>query len=604
MRPPLTARALHILRHALLWTVGPAVLILRGRPAELTVPTRCGGALDLLVITAARGWPDLRVGTILAVLQIGALCVALACFSELAARATGHVAAALSITIALGVSQLFPNVLALPCEAAAFAACGICALAAAGPLGRSRSRPGRTTIGCCLALALAASMVPAWSLACAVAAGVLVWRELASVQRQRRIAAAFAAAAILLVLGSFVLRAVDLTQPGGSAWFACVLPGAANLAALQALMTSGAVGSIVLALAALGLWQAAFKWGVKRAALALALLALAVLPGAEGSWRPAVVLAPMLLVVWWAAAVGLWDLIQIMGSGRLVLFAAAAAMVALPVLQWTIARADERDNLVRPLGHADAFARQIRLTLNLVPPGSALVEEDASIDLLLRAVEFGHRTAKPVEIVARNRDAVLAALQKGESVYAFPLGQRELALRGFAFEPVLDPRPTAGAVRGVAKITATRACVDVGPEWVDLSAVGASGRIALSAASEGAEGPIVAYFNGSSAATPYPDGWPPRTRRGFSVRVFARDTSADAARFDAEMDANDLQGHPAFGSPFVVKLQMFRTPLAPRALAVVLGEPRTSGVGRLTANYEGALPLTICDAPDVSVSEF
>ena len=225
------------------------------------------------------------------------------------------------------------------------------------------------------------------------------------------------------------------------------------------------------------------------------------------------------------------------------------------------------------------------------------------MDLLLRAALINRRGTNRVTVIPSTRADVLAALQTSR-VYAFPSAQRDLNVRGFVIESLADPRRPDKQLRGLARVTGTRPCAELGRTWVDLAGVGASGRVALSAASELAEGPVVVYFSGATAYTPGPDGWPPRAQRGFDLRMFGRRTAEESARLDAEAKEAGLQGHPVFASPFVARLTLYRTPHAPLALPIVLGPPRARGVGRLVADYAGALPLTICDTPNTQIATF
>ena len=204
-------------------------------------------------------------------------------------------------------------------------------------------------------------------------------------------------------------------------------------------------------------------------------------------------------------------------------------------------------------------------------------------------------------IVPLVRKDVAAALH-ATRVYTFPLGQRELSLRGFVIDAITDV-PGADA-RGIAVVSATRPCVELGKGAVDLDGIGAHGRVALVADEDAAVGPVVIYFGGETGYTPGPDGWPPRAMPGFALRMFDRNTEANSALMDAEAAAAGLGRHPVFRAPFVARLTLFRAPRAPLALPVVLGPPRSQGAGQLTAERADALPLTLCDAPALSVSEF
>ncbi len=402
-----------------------------------------------------------------------------------------------------------------------------------------------------------------------------------------------------------ILRATQLVAlDRGMSWSACVLPaGAIAARASESASVLATIGPVVLALSALGFWVTTLATGAKRTALVAALVALAIVPAAPGAWRPAAVLAPLLFAIWWLAAIGLRDLVRLIGTGSGALLGVKTVALLLPLLQWTMVRAQERADFIRPLTHERASLREVRSSLNLLPPGSRLVEEDASVDLLLRAVLISRRGTIPVTIISPARSSVLAALQTSP-VYAFPSAQRDLTVRGFVIEPVADPGRPGKQLRGLARVTGTRACAELTRTWIDLAGVGASGRVALSAASDLAEGPVVVYFSGTTSYTPGPDGWPPRAQRGFDLRMFGRRSTEESARLDDEAKEAGLQGHPVFASPFVARLTLYRTPQAPLALPIVLGPPRAQGVGRLVADYPGALPLTICDAPHAQIAQF
>ena len=219
------------------------------------------------------------------------------------------------------------------------------------------------------------------------------------------------------------------------------------------------------------------------------------------------------------------------------------------------------------LGHDRASLAQMRRLLNLVPSGSTLVEEDASTDLLLRAaLSGGRRPAKALAIAPLARKDVVDALTAGR-VFAFPTGQRELGLRGFVIEAMTDV-PGAEA-RGMAVISATRACVELGKTWTDLSRIGRTveWRSSPIPTSPGVRPSI--YFSGTNDYTPGPDGWPPRTMPGFDLRMFDCGSPANAALMGAEAADAGLRDHPLFASPYIARLTLFRTPHAPLALPIV-----------------------------------
>src|SRR5207245_7963750 len=104
--------------------------------------------------------------------------------------------------------------------------------------------------------------------------------------------------------------------------------------------------------------------------------------------------------------------------------------------------------------------RQMTAMLNLVSQDARFVEEDSTVDVLLRASVFGgRRRSKPFTVVAAQPDAIAHALVGG-SVYAFPRRQEDLSLRGFVIEPltaaVLRRDEGRQAIRGLAATPAHR----------------------------------------------------------------------------------------------------------------------------------------------------
>jgi hypothetical protein len=189
-------------------------------------------------------------------------------------------------------------------------------------------------------------------------------------------------------------------------------------------------------------------------------------------------------------------------------------------------------------------------------------------------------------------------------VFAFPSGRDALSLRGFVLDAVPDLTQAGRRVPWLAVVTGTRACAELNTSWVDLAGIVGSGRVALSALSDAARGPVRVYLSGMDGYTPGTDGWPTRVVRGFDLRMFSRETAEDAARLDAEAAAYGLQDSPVFMFPFVARLTLHRTPGAPLALPIALGPSRSQAVGRLFANTEHSPPLTLCDAPNVSSAGF
>jgi hypothetical protein len=294
-----------------------------------------------------------------------------------------------------------------------------------------------------------------------------------------------------------------------------------------------------------------------------------------------------------------------MGRGALARLAAALLLLLVPALAASRRGTEERDDRVGPRGHERQTLRGMTRVLNLVPQAT-FVEEDATVDVLLRAANFGtRRRAKPITVVPPTAEAVGRALSS-QPVYAFPWRQDDLSLRGFVVEPFATgggATDSAHSLEGVAAITGRRRCQAVEPAWADFS--GASDRIALSADSLAARGPAVILLGGKTAGAPQPDGWSPRTLRGFGFFTFDQLTPAGTERLTAEARATGLPtNHPLLDQPFVVRLNLHRTPRAPLALAVILGGAFPVGATRLDPNAANVGHLTVCDAPAIAVSSF
>ena len=553
------ARALAVGRRVAPWVVGPAVLLLRRDAVELAPPTACPGVLELISVGIVRLQPGLRVGLVFDLLRAVIVTGALAAFAAIVWRETTNLAVAIAAAAAIGLSPLFPPALAPPWEAAAFgiSAIGVW-LAGSVPEGLGRRSVARRSIAV-VVLVAAAVLVPAWLLAGTT-----------------------------------------------GAQSACALPQGSGQRVADAV---GAVpfwlGPAALGLAAFGAFVELSR-SLRPTAAAIAMVAIAslVLLSALHLSAP-VALAPAVVVLWRLAASGLNDVVQSMGRGVVGRVGAALMLLLLPALAASRRGTEERDDWVRSRGHEHQTLRGMTRLLNLVP-NATFVEEDATVDVLLRAASFGgRRRAKPITVITPTADAVAHAVAS-QTVYAFPWRQDEFSLRGFvvdALSPLQGGVDRGHALEGVAAITGRRRCQAIEPAWADFN--GASDRIALSADSLAARGPAVILLGGQTAGDPQPDGWSPRTVRGFGFFRFDQLTSAGTERLIAEARATGLPAnHPLLDQPFVLRLNLHRTPRAPLALPVVLGGSFPVGAARLAPDAANVGHLTVCDAPAIAVSSF
>ncbi len=597
-------RVRSIARRAVPWLVGPAALVIRGPAGELASAGACPGLLELSSIAALRLNPELAVGPLLAVLHAAVIVGALAAFVVLVERRIRHIACAAATGLAVGLSPLFAGTLTLPTEAAAFGVCAAAGLLAASRF-TDRRRPCSATFwlgaGLCLAGALT---VPPW--AAVAAAGVVAVTIVAWPLGGQRWVAALAAAGVLVTL---VVGALNLSRPGlltaSPSWpalRACLTPRpslAPSLAAAASILWW--LGPFALGLAALGAVVAGergrWRSGAAGGAAGLACLVLA----ASARLAAPVAIAPLAVLLWWCAGVGLERLVAAIGRGPMRYAAAALVLVLLPALETSRRLNEERDDGVPPRGHGTQTLHAMTSLLNRVSADAAFVDEDATVDLLQRAAVFaGHRKGKPFTVIPSDPAAVAQALAGG-AVYAFPRRQFDLSLRGFVVAPLPAAGPGLDAIDGIAAVTATRPCRTVGAAWADVT--GASGRIGFSTDAEEMRGPVTMYLGGASAGQPGPDAWPPRTIRGFRFFTFDQPSGAASVRLRAEArDVGLPSDHPVLAEPFVLRLTVHRTPRAPLALAVTLNAPLPIGAARVEPGGVGAGHLRICDAPVVAIS--
>jgi hypothetical protein len=579
--------------------------------------------LELTAIASVRLDPDLGIGTVFVVLRAAAIVVGLAVFVELVFRRTRHMTLAAATGLAVGLSPLFPSTLSPPWEAAAFAVCAAGALlfGARGAVSwRMRSPLAFAFASLCLLLA-AALLVPPWlviatagvfvTIAVAVPHGAF-WQNGSRLGPWGQWVAGGVSAAGFAVLAIAIL---SLSQPGVlaglSSWRAlasCTLPWPSPARALASASNLGwALGPFALSLAALGLFAEAPHVGWWRCALAAGVWILCLGLAAGAGLSPHVALAPSAVGLWWLAGSGLRELTLVTAIGRtpILRFVSAVIFVLLPVLEASRFAAEERDDWVRPQGHEKTTLRQMRAVVSQVSASAVVVEEDSTIDVLLRASVAGRRrTSRSLTIVPPRSEVVKRAIESG-AVYAFPRQQENLSQRGFAIEPfavtVFNRDNVAEKIGGVASIVATRRCEDIGNGWVDLAGAGTQGRISMAADSETARGPVTMYLGGSMAARPVPDGWPERTTRGFRFGLFdQREGRSDRLVSDARALGLTTE-HAVLAEPFVVRLALHRTPRAPLVLAVALGASFPFGVAKLEHDSADGGHLTVCSAPAIEI---
>jgi hypothetical protein len=615
---PSSDRTITLGHRVLPWAVGAAVLILRGRSLELVPPSPCPGVLELVSIAAVTTWPDLTTGALFGTLHAVTLVIGVAAFVALAARATSNICVAAATGLAVGLGPFFPATLAPPWEAAAFAVC------AAGGLVMTRrpDRPARQSCSFALRVSglalLAALIVPPWTALAAMVAGVILAPALPWSGRAGRGLAAFLWAAGIALLVLAVLNWVRPDALSGSlAWRspeACVVPWPTappvSRGADIVRVFGWIVGPLALALAVLGA-AAQVRPAGRRRAVTIAVIGLACLAlTATGATDPRITLAPWVVGLWWFVAAGLRKTLDVAGRGTAARVVGVFLLLLLPTLEGVRRAADDRDNEVRPHGHENATLRQVDAMLDIVPAGAAFAEEDASLDVLLRGSALtGRYASKGIKVVPLRFETIGFARRTGP-VYAFPRGRKDLEDRGFITEPVPVRRRRGNDVReridGLSIIVGTRRCRMAQNGWVDVGDALVNGRITLVAGSEAARGPVVLYLGGSTAAVPpSPDGWPTMAAPGFVIATFDQRTSSGTSALAADARSFGLPlEHPVLAAPFVVRMELGRTPRAPFALPVLLGASYQVGVTKLERDGMRTGDIMVCDAPPIGIASF
>jgi hypothetical protein len=604
---PAVNRALAAGANALPWLIGPAVMILRSRPVELAPPASCPGLLELFAAVAFRAGPDLAAGLVFAALNVVCVTVALALFVLLARRAHIRTSVAVSAALAIGLGPLFPPVLAPPSAATAFAVCDVVALLtlvmldSGGAAGRFRTAAALSVLAGLLVPSWIVGLAVLWGAAVLVAGRATVTAWFTAIAGAGAVAASAAAVWTMLPLNA--LNRDSIRQRLG----ACVIPSVSTARISEiAAAAASSLGPFALALALLGAFAVLRARPARRRLLPVvaALGSLVVL--SSRSMPVGLLLAPCAAGLWFLAASGLDDMLQ--PGARSARLGGAILLAALPVLQVSRFRAEERDDQVRPSGHERATLRQLTAFLNNVPSGAVFVEEDATFDTLWRAVFFaGRRPSRRFTVVPRDPARVRQALA-GQPVFAFSGAWAYLTIRGFSAEAYpVAVRVGRGLVKtgGMAAITGWSPCAVVADRWVDLRGGIPSGRFSIVADSEQAHGPISVILGGVTAVDPRPDGWPLRTTRGFHARLF--DMRSSEASAQLRQQARELrlpESDPALASSIVVHLELHRTPKAPLALAITLGAPFPVGAIKRQPTPNDGGTLTVCDIGTAGVTPF
>jgi hypothetical protein len=243
--------------------------------------------------------------------------------------------------------------------------------------------------------------------------------------------------------------------------------------------------------------------------------------------------------------------------------------------------------------------RRFQAITGAMPLGAALVDEDATTAVLVRAGEPERRAGgKTLVLVPRDAGGWLSAGVDPAAVFALPLAQAHLADRGAVFEPVRTGGAAGPAGLGLAHVSAILPCAGVGPAWSDVTTAFTRNRAAFVAPERAARGPMVIFLASDRPFDVVASGWPVRARRGFHLRRFDREQSRDPAGLAEEAAAEGFDAG-AFGAHrHAARLIVFRIPEAPQALAFEVTAPIAWARARLEPAAGGG-QVSLCPSAEI-----
>lgn len=560
---------------------GAAVWLTPSVPLPLAPPVRCPGALELLAVGFARLAPDAPLGLVVSWSNLLLAAGGVAAVIWLLAGRLGRGPAVVAVGLAaVGLPLLAPRVAVL--DAATF----IAAVATFAAL--THPRPTRRTRRCAvLGLVASAACTPALSVILLPIAAWLGLRDRGDAFRGRSPETlAVGAAMLALLLGMWLVPA----RPGDGYVTAlgCALPGGAPVDSWMGRPNLfGGVTPYMWGLAVLGavLRRAELVAMPMRVGVAYGLAPVLVhVVGDTGQSHPE---GPLVGLMLWLAAAGLTELVRASMARRGGAIAATFFVVLVP---WSTLGSHGAPAATAVAAGHDAFTtRQMQAILRALPDGSTLVIDDAGADIAVRAVgDLWRRSGKSLEVVSGPALAVPPPRFAGRRVYAFPVAAGTLQASGF--RPVDDPLVGSLPVR---QLEAAGVCAQVPATWMATAAVAA--EFAVMSQQPRDEGPAVFYLASDDRPEVATVDWPAPARRGFDAHVFDR-RNADAALLAqmAEDEVPDALRPTA--APFVTRVEVWRTPGAPRILRVGLGLTPASAIVRLRVPAE-AHRLFVCPAP-------
>jgi hypothetical protein len=569
-----------------------AVLLHRESPA-LAPPPLCGGAAEAFGALAARVFRDAPAG--LWWLHANGVLTAVAVAALVLAARTLAVSwpAAVAAALAFGLLPRFAPIVAPAAPAAsALAALTLLALMRLTDPARAERAGRRSRALLWGSLALTPLFLPSAAFPVLVAiVGAGAWRSRRASSRHAIViggCVALATIALAAAMAAFAPRLPPSIDTSRSAW-SCVLPALRHGPGLFAALTThvfAPAGIYALALTVLG----AFALGLRRDARLAVAIAYAAVVGAAVLWsdRPSDAAAPVVVVMWLVAAVGLEETLRQCRRGVGGRLAAIALVVLLPGLPFS-RPAPRMPAEWTPFGQEALSQRSMERVLGAMPNGAVLVRDDAMTDVLLRSLDgTRQRTGKSLRVADRHSSALVAEAGRPRgAVYALPSASSILPLRAFALSDSLLP--------GLARVHWAGSCDDVGAEWHAVASLGAPGPFAFVASDAASHGPIVVYVASDAPFAGRPIDWPGATARGFSWDVFDRapDGSEGARQDSFAEDSAPLAGVWR-DAPHVARFELWRTPDAPLGLGVDPGTVPIAAMARLRPDAGASQHIAIC----------
>lgn len=529
-------------------------------PTPLADPISCPGLSEFLAVVASRTWRDVPLGSMLTAGNVVVTFAALLLLARAVHRLTSSAGIAVAIALAAALSSLFAPTLAPSAGAAllvATAAWG--AVLRSTEAGQPEDFPARSIA----ILALAAAMVTPFTVPAALIAGWLT--------RKRSLHALLAIAVVLFP--SVVMQVALPHGPSLSATSlgACMLPQAAAsslIGAGRAFVAIVTANPLVAALAALGIMSIGrLTRSVVTSLIALTVVALwstMIVPE-----QPAAAMAAFELAFWLTAGVGLSE-VHAQG-GKVGAFVLAAVLVAL---QGASANA-RREVMVPADGHAQLTLARAGTLVGSVPRGAAIVTEDATIDLLTRALPSRLRSADRFRFVPPDPVTIAETLRTNR-VFALPKSQRRL--QQMAVEFIGASSAGAAGLAEVRQVHQCSAVLDGSP--TSLPTIAGLRQFALVAGNEHSRDSIVMMLTSEIPLSVTPLGWPPNAMRGLHGRIFDRSRAADELEFAEELRTYELWPWSGPQTRYVTRIEAWRTPRAPLVLPLSLGAPAGAGTAR------------------------